>query len=440
MGFSFHPQFPQGRGGTYSDILTHDELKSALHRSILNAQEEHFCADVQAVREGELVARHSPLLRLKPAWDNTRNLMVTTPRTNESPKIFLPRSSRLTHLIIMDIHVRSAHAGVDHTLAKLQAEYWTCRARLLVKRVVHDCKRCLRFRPPNYAHSEGRLPKFRSEFSHPFQHVGLDHAGPLYLRDGSKVYVLLFTCACVRAIHLELVNSLSAEDTALAFRRFQARRGIPLEVFSDNASCFKRLARLIAAKWTFIPERSPSWGGWWERMIQCVKRSLRKVVGRTSLTWSELFTVLLEIEGHINERPLTYVSDDVDSVSPLTPAHFLNLKQPLGTPWVTLATNTFSKRWRYQCKIAADLKSRWQSEYLPTLRQWRIRSSSGIRPQVGDVVLVSDGTRGSWPLGRVTALHPGRDGVVRVVTIRLRGRLTRRLTRLLFPLECSADT
>ena len=421
-------------------VLSNAELEVALHRSIQHEQGIHFPAEIEALKENLPVPKNSPLSPLRPSWDAKRQLLVTTPRTNESPKIMLPRSSRLTHIIIFDIHVRSAHVGVDHSLANFQALYWTSRARLLVKGITRECLRCLRFRPRLYGDNEGSLPDFRSEISHPFENVGLDHAGPLYLQDGSKVYVLLFTCACVRAVHLELVSSLSAEDTALAFRRFQARRGVPLRVFSDNAKCFKRVAPALGLTWSFIPERSPSWGGWWERMIQCVKRALRKVVGRTSLTYTELATVLLEIEGHINERPLTYVSDDADSVTPLTPAHFLNIKQPLGTPWVSLSSEVLTRRWRHQCKIVADLKSRWQSEYLPTLRQWRGRNSTGPNPQVGDVVLVPEGSRATWPLGRITALHPGRDGKVRVVTICLRGKLTRRLTRLIYPLECGASS
>jgi hypothetical protein len=427
----------QSRTSCASEFLSYDERVNALHVAVRHVQEEHFAVEFSAVRKGTAVSRSSSLYRLKPAWDTNRSLMVTSPRTNELPKIFLPASSQLTTLVIFDIHVRLAHAGVDRTLAKFQTVFWTCRARLVVKRALRDCKVCKRLKPPSYTQSEGRLPDFRVEFSHPFQYVGLDHAGPLYLRGGSKVYVLLFTCACIRAIHLELVHSLSTEDTALAFRRFQARRGAPRQVFSDNAPCFRRLAPLISAKWSFIPERAPTWGGWWERMIQTVKRSLRKVVGRTSLTSAELFTVLVEVEGAINERPLTYVSDEVNSVSPLTPAHFLRVQQPLGAPWVFPNANALNRSWRYQCKVASELTSRWKLEYLPTLRQWRGRDSAGIEPKVGDVVLVSEGPKGAWPLGRIVALHPGKDGFVRVVSVLIRGRVTRRLTRMLYPLESS---
>ena len=67
------------------------------------------------------------------------------------------------------------------------------------------------------------------------------------------------------------------------------------------------------------------------------------------------------------------------------------------------------------------------------------RGVSGLSPQVGDVVLVPDGSKSSWLLGRIVFLHPGRDGAVRVVTLRLRGKFTRRLTRLLYPLECASS-
>ena len=65
----------------------------------------------------------------------------------------------------------------------------------------------------------------------PFAHIGIDFAGPLYVKDKSsdlsKVYVCLFTCCSTRALHLELTNLLSAESFLLAFQRFVGRRGLP---------------------------------------------------------------------------------------------------------------------------------------------------------------------------------------------------------------------
>jgi len=74
-------------------------------------------------------------------------------------------------------------------------------------------------------------------------------------------------------------------------------------------------------KWKFIVECSPWRGGWWERLIPNVKEPLCKVLENVLLSYAELTTVLTRIEGVINIRPLTKVSDDVRDPTPLTPAH-----------------------------------------------------------------------------------------------------------------------
>ena len=48
-------------------------------------------------------------------------------------------------------------------------------------------------------------------------------------------------------------------------------------------------------EWEFILERSPWWGGFWERLVQTLKRSLRKFLGKLKLTYEELLTVIIEI-------------------------------------------------------------------------------------------------------------------------------------------------
>ena len=52
-----------------------------------------------------------------------------------------------------------------------------------------------------------------------------------------------------------------------------------------------------------------------ERMIQSTKRCLRKGLGRNSLNFEELRTLLVDIEGTLNSRPLTYVCDDEEGIS-----------------------------------------------------------------------------------------------------------------------------
>ena len=62
----------------------------------------------------------------------------------------------------------------------------------------------------------------------------------------------------------------------------------------------------------------------WERLVRSVKGPLRRVIGRTNLTYDELHTIVVEIEGLINARPLTYVYDNLEWISyPLTPSHLV---------------------------------------------------------------------------------------------------------------------
>ncbi|GFX46926.1 integrase catalytic domain-containing protein [Trichonephila clavipes] len=117
-------------------------------------------------------------------------------------------------------------------------------------------------------------------------------------------------------------NPCESEETAL--RRFISRRGLCSKILTDNAKTFKKselelknLWKIISDPtvkafyashkiyWQFIIERAPGWGGFYERLIRTVKLTFRKTVGRTTLFRDELETLLIEIEGVLNSRPLT---------------------------------------------------------------------------------------------------------------------------------------
>jgi hypothetical protein len=110
-------------------------------------------------------------------------------------------------------------------------------------------------------------------------------------------------------------------------RRFTARNGVPTMIVSDNAKTFKATERALTKlfgslevraylennklEWRFNLEKAPSWGGFFEKMVGTVKRCLRKVLGNSKLTYDELLTTLVEIEGTLNSRPLTCAYDEV---------------------------------------------------------------------------------------------------------------------------------
>ena len=74
--------------------------------------------------------------------------------------------------------------------------------------------------------------------------------------------------------------------------------------------------------WKFNIAEAPWYGGFFERLVQSVKRCLRKILGNARIDYDEMVTVLKQIENVINNRPLTYDYTD-DMVEPITPNKLL---------------------------------------------------------------------------------------------------------------------
>ena len=206
-------------------------------------------------------------------------------------------------------------------------------------------------------------------------------------------------------------------------------------------------------QWTFNLARAPWWGGIFERMIRMTKRCLKKIIGRASLTLDEFTTLLTEVEGVINSRPISYVSSD-DTEEPLTPAHLLCGRRLLSLPdsicysdpeeEYGLTRGHLTRRLVHLNKLLSDFWNRWQTEYLMELRDSHryVGKTSNENPvRVGDVVLVHDTKpRGFWKLARITQLVSGQDGRVRGAILKVASpgknpqTLKRPLQRL-YPLE-----
>ena len=277
-----------------------------------------------------------------------------------------------------------------------------------------ECLSCQRLDAPAGSEIMAPLPELRVTQAPPFSVTGMDHGGPLYCCDfvGRKFYVLLLTCAVVRAVHLELVDSLSCDTTVLALRRFISRRGMPSILMSDNARGFhaarERLFKLFSPdgpEWRFIAPSSPWWGGWWDRLIGSVKSALKRTVRQRSLTRVELESTLHEVEACVNSRPLSFVGDELDSGSPLTPSHFLIGRPVVCKPIVgsvgsvgSISTEDLSLRQELRDQTIESFWSSWVNEYirgLPVCRGSRFRK--GVSE--GSVVLIRDERRKrlQWP-------------------------------------------
>ena len=396
--------------------------------------------------------------------------------------VLLPKDEKFTKLLIEKVHVQGFHSGVSQCLSQIRYKYWIPQGRATVRSVLKGCIVCRRHEGGSYRMpTMAPLPGTRVTEAIAFTRTGLDYLGPMIIKtpEGQmKLWVCLFTCMVTRAIHLELLQDMSAEEFLFGFRRFISQRGSPIEIISDNALQFKTASQTLdllwknvitcddvqnyvsstGVKWLFIVELAPWMGGFYERLVSLVKRALRKSVNRQLLTYVQLQTVLKEIESTVNSRPLVYVCDDIDSTLTLTPGHFLTLNPATGVPVLEYESDAdynpyqstaerLLQTWKKGQKLLAMFWKMWRDDYLLSLRERTQntlksgRVQSHFSPNIGDVVLLKDNLpRGCWKLGKVVNLVSSCDGLVRSAKVLISsGRTIGRPINLLCPIEISEN-
>ncbi|GFS13033.1 hypothetical protein ElyMa_001386900 [Elysia marginata] len=162
----------------------------------------------------------------------------------------------------------------------------------------------------------------------------------------------------------------------------------------------------------------------------------KKIFGQT--VCEQIETILIEVEGCINSRPLTYVEEDC---APLTPSHFLIGRS---APFVPLSYGVNSSRSLPQSSLDLVMKSRemsetlehfwsvWNEQYIRNLPPLGNRRSN-MDLAIGSIVLIRDEgkPRLNWPLRKIVSLHQGKDGVVRAATVKTaNGEVIRAIQRL----------
>ncbi|UYV65449.1 hypothetical protein LAZ67_3004411 [Cordylochernes scorpioides] len=145
-----------------------------------------------------------------------------------------------------------------------------------------------------------------------------------------------------------------------------AARQLHLEFYMarDQMSEIAEILANDGTEWKFNPPGAPHFDGLWEAGIKCLKYHFRRILGETLLTYEELLTLIVQIESY-------YVH---------------NLQQR---------------------------------------HKWRM-----LGPEVatGSLVLIREEhvPPAKWMMGRVVEVHRGKDGLVRVVSIRTRTGILKR--------------
>lgn len=293
-------------------------------------------------------------------------------------------------------------------------------------------------------------------FKPPFWSTGVDCFGPFMIRQGrrtEKRWGILFKCLTTRCLHLDLLGSLDVDAFLLALRRFISRRGKPFEIWADRGTnfragdrelnhCFQamepKLQEVLSPQqiiFNFNPPGAPHFGGVWEREIRSVKNALRVVLGNQTTSEAVLQTVLIEVEGIMNSKPLGYLSSNASDPDPVTPNLLLMGRRDSSLPQAIFANSRLlgRRKWRHSQMLADHFWVRFIRDYLPSLQprgKWQ-REVQNL--EVGKIVMILDPQlpRASWPTGRVTAVTAGRDRRVRSVDVQVGLRTyTRPVSRL----------
>ena len=147
-------------------------------------------------------------------------------------------------------------------------------------------------------------------------------------------------------------------------------------------------------------------------MIRSVKRCLRKVIGKASLTYDELNTAVIEVESVLNCRPISHFSTE-DQDEPLTPIHLITgrrlMSQQDGLCYqrvdddMEVTPVLLNKRLKHLNRTIDNFWTRWRSEYLLGLREHhRVSSNTSKESKVSveDVVIIhkdnQKGDSGIW--------------------------------------------
>ena len=257
------------------------------------------------------------------------------------------------------------------------------------------------------------------------------------------MYISLFTCLNVRAVHLELLPSMTCKDFLMAFVRFCNTHSIPDTLYCDNAQSFISATNILSKsfidnefsnylttnsiKFYRIPLYAAWFGAPWERLLRTIKACLFKLLGRKHTYYFNLITLLSDIKQVVNSRPLTYLHNDSDDLSTITPNSFLKLDNGRSILFGDSGpSSSVGKDLRKTLELRdsqfQNYKEIWMDEYMLSLREKdkdRFDNKSN-KIKTNDIVLIYDPVkpRYSWNLGRVVEILPGKDNKTRCVKVK----------------------
>ena len=111
---------------------------------------------------------------------------------------------------------------------------------------VNKCSVCQKFEGPCYDYPKlGPLPYSRANFDFPYLSIGVDYAGPFYVRNiyntkdnSCKAWIVFITYCSSRCKYLDIVPDCYGNSCIDNIKRFISIHGAPKLIISDNGPTF----------------------------------------------------------------------------------------------------------------------------------------------------------------------------------------------------------
>ena len=439
-------------------FLTVSELRAAQLLWIKISQKTKF--HEQLDKEGN-PKRNSKLEQINAFRDKSGLLRANTRLTQSETlpyvtthPLILPKHCQIVEKIVLAYHEANLHLAHSSCLYHLSRAYKICGGKSELNRILHKCTRRNCLAPIPLKQTLSPLPPSRLDEATPWKFASTDFFGPCIVTHSckhaacphpreEKCYGALWTDFTTRCVHLEAVQDLTTESFMQALIRFISRRGKPDMIYSDNAKTYKatdkELAKLYRTiewdkvgekaaergiSWTYSCSRAPWENGLTERLVKSAKRCLKTTLGNAKVSFIGFQTLLAEIEGLLNDRPLIAPSLDKYEAT-ITPSILCNGRHLGSLPFVKankeLQVTSLGRFHAHRKKIMMHFWNRFRHDYLLQLQASKFanRLETPIL-EVGQVVLVRNDNlkQGKWQIARIQSVIKSRDNLPRRVILK----------------------
>ena len=374
----------------------------------------------------------------------------------ENFPILLSKNSKLTELIILELHDKLKHARCYPLLNELRKRFWVPHQFSVIKNIIKECVICKRFKTQNFKLNQSFYRDFRVDpCKVPFSYIYLDHFGPYVVKfsnDKFKVWLLCITCMFTRAVNLKVCLDLTVKEFLNAFQLHVFDFGLPQYVISDLGSQLIKGANVITdflsdsdtllffksngvqpIKFDNYFKGNSSLGSLVEVCVRMCKHLIHKSIKNYVLGLKQFEFIISQTIHLINRRPISF-KDDLRTLEPneipfpITPEMLIHgfdlnsfnvipnlqadpdLDEEFLNDNVSDQVNTIDDRLR---KVRINLINLYHNEFLSKLMYQAVNKKGRYLPveqkniKVGDVIMLKEPLTKSmnYPLGIVKKIY-----------------------------------